>query len=178
MNRGLTVEERFRQKYKVNTETGCWDWVARVEYGHSKRQKEESRKPYGRFTINSRPLRAHRVSLDLYKGIKLPSSIQIHHICENTLCVNPDHLEPVTPKEHMYETPSSIGYQNTIKEVCPYGHLLRFFYSGTRPYRQCGECRTAHRYFRRARKLGLDTEAGDWHTYLPQAEQYCQNKFV
>jgi hypothetical protein len=32
---------------------------------------------------------------------KISKRIQVHHLCRNTLCCNPGHLELVTPEEHL-----------------------------------------------------------------------------
>ena len=40
-------------------------------------------------------IRAHRFTYEIHKG-KIPEGLVIDHICRNTGCVNPDHLEAVT----------------------------------------------------------------------------------
>lgn len=43
---------------------------------------------------------AHRFSYEVVKG-KIPDGLVIDHLCRNSKCVNPDHLEPVTQKENI-----------------------------------------------------------------------------
>lgn len=74
----------FNKKYVLNKETGCWDWIA------SKNQDG-----YGQFKLNSKMLKAHRVSYHNFKG-PIPEGLQLDHLCSNRSCINPDHLEPVT----------------------------------------------------------------------------------
>src|SRR5690606_41377855 len=50
---------------------------------------------YGRISINNTATYAHRVAWELLMG-PIPEGLTIDHLCHNKLCVNPDHLEPVT----------------------------------------------------------------------------------
>lgn len=43
---------------------------------------------------------AHRWYYEQAKGL-IPEGLQLDHLCCNTLCVNPDHLEVVTAKENI-----------------------------------------------------------------------------
>lgn len=75
----------FAERYQVSPSTGCWEWIAgrtTTNYGS-----------YGR-------LYAHRVSYEMHVG-PIPDGFHIDHLCRNTLCVNPQHLEPVPPRENM-----------------------------------------------------------------------------
>ncbi|WP_372453667.1 HNH endonuclease [Mycolicibacterium goodii] len=69
-------------------------------------------------------------------GYCLPSAQQLDHTCRNTSCVNPDHLEPVTPK---------VNTQRSIRvagPTCRNGHErneanVYITPAGTRQCRQC-----------------------------------------
>lgn len=63
---------------------------------------------------------AHRFSYIIHKG-EIPPKLVIDHLCRNTLCVNPDHLEAVTHKENLLRGigPTSI---NAKKTHCIHGH--------------------------------------------------------
>ncbi|SRR5258706_10171833 len=43
--------------------------------------------------------RAHQVAYHIWKGERV-QGCQIHHLCGQTYCINPDHLEEVTPTQH------------------------------------------------------------------------------
>lgn len=72
-----------RDHFIVNVETGCHDWIGARwgEYGCVKRE--------GRRRL------AHRFYYERQHG-PIPDGLELDHLCRNRLCVNPDHLEPVT----------------------------------------------------------------------------------
>ena len=68
-------------------ENGCQEWTRTIEK-HS---------GYGVF----RGMKAHVFSyLDSYPNEDI-WDLHIHHLCENKRCVNPDHLQALTPGEHI-----------------------------------------------------------------------------
>lgn len=70
--------------YIVDERTGCWNW-----------QRSFSDDGYGL----SGGTTAHRV---IYRRLTSRNidGLHLHHRCENTRCVNPAHLEEMTPGEH------------------------------------------------------------------------------
>ena len=81
---------------RVNITDGCWEWTGgRLETG------------YGVFTIGHwtqrTSLLAHRFMLTLVNG--KVHNIDVHHKCKNKSCVNPEHLEDLSRRDHMQVEP-------------------------------------------------------------------------
>ena len=76
-----TLLERFNQKWELDSETGCWVWTASCFYTG-----------YGQIRVDADHMDyAHRVSYRLFKG-PIPDRIEVKHTCDNTMCVNHEHL--------------------------------------------------------------------------------------
>ncbi len=79
-----SLEDRY-----VVEETGCWTWIA-----------TKTRAGYGRFPVDGQEQYAHRYMYERVNG-PIPAGYVLDHLCRNTLCVNPDHLEPVKQVENI-----------------------------------------------------------------------------
>jgi hypothetical protein len=85
-----TLAERFWPK--VAKSDGCWLWLASTDA-----------RGYGQILSPGRrgkPLAAHRVSYELAYG-PIGSGLVIDHLCRNSRCVRPEHLEAVTQAENI-----------------------------------------------------------------------------
>lgn len=80
----VKITERFFS-YVDKTED-CWIWTG-GKMGE-----------YGGFCLRNKQIRAHAAMWEINFG-SAPDGYLIAHICPNTLCVNPQHLELVTRKE-------------------------------------------------------------------------------
>lgn len=123
------LEERFWEKVEP---TGfCWNWTASTRNG------------YGQISVGGRKGRiagAHRVAYELLIG-PIPDGLVIDHLCRNTLCVNPDHLEPVTVRENALRAPV-IGRKPYDVEMCKKGlHRMDEMSRPNGKYRLCVPCR-------------------------------------
>ena len=116
---------------RIDSSGDCWEWTGTVTntgYGLS----------------NKRGLyrgAAHRaVWVSLIGAI--PDGLDLDHLCRNTRCVNPDHLEPVTRSENMKRTRRN--------SRCVNGHLPVDLYTWTDGSTRCRPCGALHARNRRA----------------------------
>jgi len=95
---------------------------------------------------------AHRVSVIL-SGRDIPKGMHVDHLCRVRACVNPNHLEVVTPRTNALRSPFTVGYLNARKTHCRKGHELSAenldsyaLKSGRRACKICmrERCRTWH----------------------------------
>lgn len=77
----------------------------------------------------------------------LPEGLSLHHVCENSACVRPDHLEPITQAEHarLHLTEQN---RNRKRTHCPSGHPYtpentRIVKDKRGNYRACRTCLVA-----------------------------------
>lgn len=99
---------------KVSTEpmSGCWLW-----------EKSLTKKGYGHTWDGEKVRSAHRLSYEAFKG-PIPEGLQLDHKCRTRSCVNPDHLEAVTPQENTLRSPIAPCAVHSRKTHCPNGHAL------------------------------------------------------
>lgn len=138
---------RFEAKYTIDDETGCWMWFA----------ANDGYLGYGKFYWAGAKIGAHRFSHILHVG-PIPDGYHVDHLCRTPPCVNPEHLEAVTPGENVRRglVPLSNAERAKLIVECPIGHA----YEGDNLYvtssgkRQCKKCKalTLVRWRRRFKK--------------------------
>ena len=84
-----TIVTKAITRHIRKADNGCWIWTA-----------TKTRDGYAKTCYKRKRCMAHRLIYEYLRGPILPG-LQLDHICRNRLCVNPDHMEPVTRKENM-----------------------------------------------------------------------------
>jgi hypothetical protein len=112
---------------------GCWLWQTGLDnYG------------YGRCSLRvpwttRRRWSAHRLSWLILVG-EIGEGLHLDHLCRVRNCVNPAHLEPVTPTENVRRSTAAAYWRN--KTHCPRGHEYDEANTGhdTKGHRICRTC--------------------------------------
>lgn len=101
-NHGETTEPRFRRFWAQVDKDGplsekrpdlgpCWVWTGCVHEATG----------YGLFGSSSSGTRlVHRIAYQYAVG-PIPKGMHLDHLCRRRICLRPDHLEPVTPRENI-----------------------------------------------------------------------------
>lgn len=167
IDRERDQEVRFWRK--VAKSDGCWNWqAAKVPSG------------YGRAQFDGRVQQAHRVAYELIVG-PIGEGLHLDHLCRNPSCVNPAHLEPVTPGENVLRGvgPSAI---HAAANYCINGHA--FTPENTRVdakgWRSCRACDRAAYHRGRADHVKPVKQAtcivcGGHFTYVGKLQRICSD---
>ena len=118
--------ERFWQKVVKGSDDDCWEW-----------QACKNQDGYGLFFGYKGAISAHRFSYELHVD-EVGQGLHVDHLCFNPGCVNPAHLEVVTPEEN--------NNRIRIRTHCVNGHefteenTIWMNRKGRNPSRACRTC--------------------------------------
>lgn len=124
----MILKEKIEQRCEPEPMSGCWLWTGSI-FADGR---------YGRMKTNGKTRYAHRLSYEAYKGA-IPRGLHIDHLCRNTLCVNPSHLEACTCKENLMRSPLTEASKRSKQTHCKRGHSLD--YVAPNGLRGCKTCR-------------------------------------
>lgn len=152
-----SANERF-SKY-VHITDSCHVWTGLLHKG------------YGSFKVAGRMVYAFRWNYERVKGPIAPG-LFLDHLCRNRSCVNPDHLEPVSPRENMMRGQAIARMREAKAAIthCPKGHAYsqENTYIGSKGERHCRECnriRSKESYSKRRRPRQPRTQCPHGHPY-------------
>ena len=143
----IPMAERFWRKVEITE--ACWNWTGSIS-GHRYASICDA---------NGKMQLAHRVVYEMLIG-PIPEGLELDHLCRNTHCVNPDHLEPVTHQENVRRglAAATVRARFRLMTHCPRGHPYDEVNTHTTPNgrRQCRECcrRNRREWYLRRKERG------------------------
>lgn len=137
-----TIREKLLSKIEINA-LGCWIWTGAVfkkKHGN-----------YSQLKLDGKGCRGHRLSYVEFVG-QIPEGTELDHLCRNTLCINPKHLEPVTHTENMRRR------IDLNPSHCPHGHVYvpENVYLNRRGRKECRTCRRARSNLARNNRIRMN----------------------
>ncbi|QBP31703.1 HNH endonuclease [Mycobacterium phage Piper2020] len=149
------ASERWRDRYIVDQDTGCWAWTGRLWRG------------YGTISDRGVDIGAHRFVYEELIG-PIPEGMTLDHLCHgrdpncagggtcpHRKCVNPAHLEPVPHAVNVARGQSPTA-RHSRQTHCIRGHAFtpeNTYIRNARGHRACRECtRVAQRAYQRRKR--------------------------
>jgi hypothetical protein len=117
------------QRVSVDEKTGCLTATSGVRHTG-----------YARIAIRKKSYSLHRVIWEALFG-PIPPQMNLDHLCRNRACINPEHLEVVTPKENWIRG-EAVTAKNARMTACSKGHPL----PKTKLRRRCMICAREYKY--------------------------------
>jgi len=138
----------YLKERTTTNERGCWLWNHYVRAdGYAVIGIRTSEGVKARYV--------HRLAFEAAFG-PAPDGLQLDHLCRNRHCLNPLHLDPVTPRENTLRGTSPMA-KNAAKTHCKHGH--EFSIENTRIRPEGGRsCRTCERATLRRRRERIRSE--------------------
>lgn len=126
----LPIAYRLLRKVSV-AKNGCWNWTGFLHNG------------YGKICEDRKSRLAHRISYRIFKG-PIPERLELDHLCRNTKCINPTHLEAVSHRVNVLRGNGATA-KHARQTHCIRGHKLSgdnlyIWSDGKHIMRTCNEC--------------------------------------
>lgn len=114
----IPEEERFWEKVDKSgrnpDKPDCWEWTAHTVkgYGHFRCKIDGVNKSPG----------AHKYIWEKTNNQRVPKGLEVCHLCNNPLCVRPDHLEVGTRSHNQRYSVTHGNHKESRKTHCKHGH--------------------------------------------------------
>jgi hypothetical protein len=126
----------------MKKQNSCWNWQGSLSGG------------YSMYSVNRTTYHVHKFIFELFMH-PVPKGMHLHHKCHNKACVNPWHLEVLSPREHVRKGNNPCGI-NMRKKFCAHGHPFNgrnvHIYTGRgwieRRCRKCESIRKLEKYYK------------------------------
>jgi hypothetical protein len=150
----VPVEIRLQAKSILDPMSGCLLWTGCLNASG-----------YGTIGIEGKSKLAHVVAFRTSGGT-IPDGYQIDHLCRTRACIDPAHMEPVTPREN-WRRGQSVGARAIRTGGCGRGHLFDEgnTYIEKGGSRKCITCTKMHAARRSARRRAAITHCPHGHAY-------------
>lgn len=114
---------------RIKADCGCWEWQGAL-----------NNKGYGVIGDNYKVVYVHRVAFEQVFG-PIPHGMELDHLCRNTKCANPYHMDVVTHRTNILRGTSPMSVQARATH-CMWGHELigDAFWTDKRGRRHCLTC--------------------------------------
>lgn len=118
---------RFLEDVSVHID-GCWHWLGDTNKAGG----------YGAFYTDNKRILAHRYMWELVHDQLAPPDKVIMHSCDNTICVNPDHLKLGTQVENIIDMVSKDRHYVPKGTASPISKVTADLLFQARRLRRCG----------------------------------------
>lgn len=140
--------QKFLSKIVLNKD--CWIWCG-----------AKDKDLYGVTSFKGKYIKAHRLSFMLFNG-DIKNKNWVLHKCDNTSCVNPDHLYQGNAFDNNRDTVKRNRRNKKEILICKNGHTVlddNLYFSKNENKRVCKICRRnadKRRYLKNKKRMGLN----------------------
>lgn len=102
----ITSVAQVMDRVEIDPASGCWLWSGAKKRGAN----------YGELYAGGKTHRAHRWFYEQIVGA-VPHGMELDHLCRTPLCVNPNHLEPVTHRENQERAGQVLLNEDKVRRI-------------------------------------------------------------